>query len=1108
MHATLTPTNPTAKAMALIKQLPFILTIFIVLLFSSNVVLASLLQRSIKGQEAESLLKWKDSLDEPTNCLLCSWNFVPRNSTSSDPKTDISSSPCQWIGIACDESGNVIYINVSFSGLRGTLQSFNFSSFPSLERLDLSHNFLHGSIPSRISNLSKLIYLDLAVNNFSGNIPSEIGMLKSLVVLEIGMLTSLNVLALTNNSLTGPIPATVGNTKRLTWLYIANNKLSGFIPKELGSLTCLSELSLHSNSLQGPIPASIGNLSNLKFLDLGFNNLSGSIPPEVLLLKSLDRIGLNDNGLTGSIPTSIANLGSMRFLYLYDNHLSGPIPQELGKLQSLIELDLSTNDLSGPIPPAIGNLSNLTLLYLHKNMLSGSIPSTIGNLTKLRELELSINHFSGQIPPEVGKLKYLTDLRLFMNNLSGPIPQEINNFTSLKSLQLADNMLSGHIPQNICLGGVLEIFVIGNNSFVGSIPKSLKNCTSLIRVKLERNQLDGHISEDFGIYPNLKFIDLSYNNLHGELSNNWGHCHNLTFLKFSNNRISGGIPPEVGKANQLQVLDLSTNCLVGKIPKELGELKLLFNLKLNNNKLSGNIPSEIGMLSKLTDLSLAANDLRGPIPELKDCSKLQLLNLSKNRLSESVPFQVGRFLFLQDLDLSHNLLEGEIPSELGYLLDLETLNLSHNELSGSIPSTFNEMLSLTIVDISFNQLEGPLPNNKAFSWAPIIALSNNKGLCGNNSGFKACPCTKISGMCRKDGNKAIVFIAVSLSSTLVLLFVISGVLVIVGKRARKIDEAKEAGNENIFSTCSYDGKMVHENIIAATEGFNSKYCIGVGGCGTVYRVELPTGQVVAVKKLHQFEGSEISNLKAFTSEICALTNIKHRNIVKLHGFCLHSQHSYLVYEFLGGGSLGKILQERVKAEELKWIARLNIVKGVASALSYMHHDCSPPIVHRDISSNNILMDLEQEAYISDFGTARFLMLDSTHWTSFAGTFGYLAPELAYSMEANEKGDVYSFGVVSLEVIMGRHPGDIIMSLSTSTLSDTCQILLKDILDQRLPLPTNKEAAEVVSIVKLAFACLHANPGSRPTMQQVSQKLSVKVRALWKPLRMLTLGELL
>ncbi|XP_057993173.1 MDIS1-interacting receptor like kinase 2-like [Hevea brasiliensis] len=658
---------------------------------------------------------------------------------------------------------------------------------------------------------------------------------------------------------------------------------------------------------------------------------------------------------------------------------------------------------------------------------------------------------------------------------------------------------------------------MGNNSFVGSIPKSLKNCTSLIRVRLERNKLDGHISEDFGIYPNLKFIDLSYNRLHGELSQNWGHCRNLTLLKLSNNGISGGIPPELGKANQLQVLDLSQNCLVGNIPKELGALKLLFKLKLNNNKLSGNIPTELGMLSELTDLSLAVNDLRGLIPELKDCLKLQFLNLSKNRFSKSVPFQVGKLLSLQMLDLSYNLLEGEIPPELGYLRDLETLNLSHNELSGSIPSTFSEMLSLTAVDISFNKLEGPLPNNKAFSWAPVAALTNNKGLCGNNPCFKACPSTKISRLSRKDGNKAIVLIAVPLSSTLVLVFVLSGVVALVGKRAGIADEAKEEGKDNIFAICSYDGKVVHESydgkvvhesIMAATERFSSKHCIGVGGCGTVYKAELPTGQVVAVKKLHQHEGIEMSNLKAFTSEICALTKTRHRNIVKFHGFCLHAQYLYLVYEFLGGGSLGKILQEKVKAEELKWITRINVVKGVASALTYMHHDRSPPIVHRDISSNNILMDSEQVAHISDFGTARILKLDSTRWTSFAGTLGYLAPELADSMEANEKCDVYSFGVVSLEVIMGRHPGDIILSLSTSTPSATYEILLKDTLDQRLPPPTNKEAAEVVSIVKLAFACLHANPGSRPTMQQVSQKLSMKVKALWKPFRMFTLGELL
>ena len=146
-----------------------------------------------------------------------------------------------------------------------------------------------------------------------------------------------------------------------------------------------------------------------------------------------------------------------------------------------------------------------------------------------------------------------------------------------------------------------------------------------------------------------------------------------------------------------------------------------------------------------------------------------------------------------------------------------------------------------------------------------------------------------------------------------------------------------------------------------------------------------------MKKLHSIQDNKIANAKAFENEIHALLEIKHRNVVKLYGFCSHPRHSFLVYEFLEGGSLKELLSNKEEAVNFEWIRRANIVKGVANALSYMHHDCSPPIVHRDISSKNILLDSEYVAHISDFGTARVLKPDSSNWTSFVGTFGYAAP---------------------------------------------------------------------------------------------------------------------
>ncbi|XP_060671532.1 MDIS1-interacting receptor like kinase 2-like [Ziziphus jujuba] len=952
-------------------------------------------------READALLKWKDSLDiHPTHSRLASWNL---NSTSS-PLNNSSyryqnNSSCHWFGIICNKLGSVIKIDLESSDLRGTLQYFNFSSFPSLLTVNLYNNSLYGSIPGNITNLSTLTHLDLGNNYLSGNIPSQI---------------------------------------------------------------CL--------------------MTSLRFLSVAENHLDGSVPPEIGMLESLEVFLAYNINISGSIPVSIGNLSSLTILALSGNNINGSICHEIGQLKSLVMLFLYENHLTGSIPKSIGQLKSLSLLHLCQNNLTGSIPKTIANLSSL------------------------TKIFLFDNHLTGSIPLEMNNLTNLEQFQLQQNFLSGYLPENICMGGRLERFLASDNYFVGSIPKSMKNCSSLVRVLLQGNELKGNISKDFGIYPNLKYMDLSYNNFFGELTRNWGQCPKLAMLNISNNKISGRLPHELGDATQLQELDLSSNLLVGKIPKELGHLKLLYILKLNNNSLSSNIPIEIEMLSELEMLDLSTNKLSGPIPiYLEGCSKLLHLNLRNNMFNGSIPSQLGTLHTLRNLDLSQNLLAGELPFELEHLDMLEIFNLSHNKLSGSIPSTFKELISLTFVDISYNLLEGSLPNIKAFIEAPFEALEHNKGLCGNNTSLKPCP------MLKENNNKIIIIVLVmaSISCILILLFIIVGVLFIRKKRERNMDEPRRTqATVTFFEAWCHNGKKVHEEIIEATENFSSKYCIGVGGYGSVYKALLPAGQVVAVKKFHDNGG--VTSNEAFKSETDALTRARHRNIIKLFGFCSHTKYLYLVYEFMEMGNLAKILSDNVKAMELEWTKRLNIVKGLANSISYMHYECCPAIIHRDISSKNVLLDHKFEAHISDFGSSVSLDPESSNWTPFAGTFGYSAPELAYTTEVNEKCDVYSFGVVILEVIMGKHPGDIILSLLASSSSSsplpTHQVLLKDLLDERLSPPTNQIAREVVTATQIAFACLQTRSQSRPTMKQVSEKLSTSL-PLPEPLHLITLKQL-
>uniref|UniRef100_A0A3N7EN76 non-specific serine/threonine protein kinase n=1 Tax=Populus trichocarpa TaxID=3694 RepID=A0A3N7EN76_POPTR len=204
-------------------------------------------------------------------------------------------------------------------------------------------------------------------------------------------------------------------------------------------------------------------------------------------------------------------------------------------------------------------------------------------------------------------------------------------------------------------------------------------------------------------------------------------------------------------------------------------------------------------------------------------------------------------------------------------------------------------------------------------------------------------------------------------------------------------EATSSKNGDLFSIWNYDGRIAYEDIIAATENFDLRYCIGTGGYGSVYRAQLPSGKLVALKKLHRREAEEPAFDKSFKNEVELLTQIRHRSIVKLYGFCLHQRCMFLVYEYMEKGSLFCALRNDVGAVELKWMKRAHIIKDIAHALSYLHHECNPPIVHRDISSSNVLLNSESKSFVADFGVARLLDPDSSNNTVLAGTYGYIAP---------------------------------------------------------------------------------------------------------------------
>ncbi|KAI9114258.1 hypothetical protein K1719_014908 [Acacia pycnantha] len=891
---------------------------------------------------------------------------------------------------------------------------------------------------------------------------SNLGLQGTLDNLNFASFPNLQYFDLSYNQFHGNIPHEIGNLSSILVLSLSENpSISGPIPKEIGKLSTLSVLDLSACDLTETIPSEIGNLRNLTKLVLAVNSLSGAIPEEIGMLSNLLQLDLSINSmLSGRIPSSIGNLNKLQELFLKHCNLSGPIPNDVGKPHSLIHIDIEINKLYGPIPPSIGNLTLLEKLVLSNNSLSGPIPESIGNAISLQEIYIEYNNLSGPIPATIGNLTNLDTLVLMGNNLSGQLPQEMNTI-SWYNLQLGDNHFHGHLPQRIC-------------------------------------------QIAFGVYPNLDYIDLSGNQLYGHLSSRWGKCQNLTRLIIHKNKLSGDIPPELGGATKLGLLDLSSNNLSGHIPIELGKLIMLTKLCLSDNNFSGNVPSDVRSLSRLQTLELAANNFNGSMTrEIGELKSLKFLNLSKNKFDESIPLEFGELRELEQLDFSDNFLIGTIPSMLGILPKLQLLNLSHNNLTGSIPSSFGRPMSaLSNVDISYNQLEGPIPIKQAFH--NFDSMRNNKGLCGNVTGLSPCGGSKTNGL----GHKSKKFLIIFLPLTILLLVVVGAFWIFLLRARYTKNKDEELQSNDIYYIWSSNEKISYENIIKATEEFDDRYLIGKGGQGSVYKAELPTGVIVAVKKLHSIPNGEIYSQKAFTSEIRALTEIKHRNIVKLKGFCSHSRFSFLVYEYLEGGSLDNILKDENQATKLDWHKRVNVVKGVANALFHMHHGCSLPIIHRDISSKNVLLTSEYEdAHIIDFGTSKFLNPDSNNMTTFAGTFGYAAPEIAYIMEANEKCDVYSFGVLTLEIIMGMHPGELVSSLIEK--STTFNLLLKDVLDPRLSPLKKLILDEVVAIAKIAFSCLDENPRSRPTMEKVSIELERRPKShVEYPFDTLTIGQLM
>ncbi|KAF5821351.1 putative receptor protein-tyrosine kinase RLK-Pelle-LRR-XI-1 family [Helianthus annuus] len=820
--------------------------------------------------------------------------------------------------------------------------------------------------------------------------------------------------------------------------------------------------------------------------------------------QSVEKLVLSHQTLQGNL-TLLSELKSLKWLDLSYNTFHGSIPHSFGNLSHLEFLDLSYNKFDGSIPVELGQLKNLKSLNLSNNLLIGSIPNELQGLVKLQDLQLYTNHLNGSIPNWVGNLTNLRVFTAYENELRGKIPETLGAFSELLLLNLHSNYLQGSIPKSVFANGKLQFLVLTQNKLNGELPDSVGKCKDLSSIRIGDNDLIGNIPKEIGNLSSLTYFEADNNNLSGEIVKEFAQCSNLTLLNLASNGFSGIIPPVFGDMTNLQELIVSGNNLSGEIPASVLGNKNLNKIDLSNNRFNGSIPKNVCNSSRLQYLLLGQNSLVGEIPsEIGNCVKLLELQLGGNHLTGTIPPEIGRIKNLQiALNLSFNHLHGQLPPDLGKLDKLVSLDLSNNQLTGNIPSALKGMLSLIDVNFANNHLTGPIPTFAPFQKSPNSSFEKNTGLCGyplnsfcGNSDGPESFHHKVSYriVLAVIGSGLLVFLSVTI---VVVLFMMREKQEKVAKTVGKEDEEIEDNNkplvilgnvfvENLKQAIDFDA------VVKATLKDSNK--ISSGTFSTIYKAEMPSGLTLSVKRLKSVDKTILHQQSKMIRELERLSNLCHDNLIRPIGFAIYDDVALLLHQFLPNGSLARFLHESSKEEAYKpdWPVRLSIAVGVAEGLAFLHHLA---IIHLDISSGNIFLDSNFRPLVGEVEISK--LLDPSRGTAsisaVAGSFGYIPPEYAYTMQVTAPGNVYSFGVVLLEILTTRVPVDEEFGEGVDLVkwvqgAPTRGETPEQILDAKLSTVSFSWRKEMLSALKVALLCTDTTPAKRPKMKKVVEML--------------------
>nr|GEW35348.1 probable leucine-rich repeat receptor-like protein kinase At5g49770 [Tanacetum cinerariifolium] len=810
----------------------------------------------------------------------------------------------------------------------------------------------------------------------------------------------------------------------------------------------VTSLILSSMGLTGGLPGDIGEFTELQILDLSYNTgLTGTLTPAIGKLNKLTNLVIVGCRFTGPIPSSIGNLENLQYI--------GPIPATLGNLKNLYWLDLSANKLTGSLPvsdgltPGLDLLTNIKHFHFGDNQLSGDIPPSLCNLNMTRILHLLFekNQFNGSIPSTLGSMQSLEIMFLSNNRLTGPIP----NLTGLNLLSYLD---------------------LSNNSFDQSyIPSWFSTLQSLTTLKMHYTNLVGELPAALFSFPQLQNVDLS------------------------NNRINGSLDISSNPSKQLERIDLQTNLIEDFVQRDHYTIDLVL---VDNTICTGSRTTDrfCSLVPKNTS-TLYSSKYNDCVP-----SSCDLGLVSSQNCQCAYPF-IGLILFKAP---SFSTLENTTIYDTLH----DNLTAYYQKVKLPVDSVLLNNPSRNLVDYLAIKLHIFPSGEPSFNRTGIIGVSFALSSQGFSSpkGFNTYTfiaenylnfLSEISGpggtKTHSSSTGIIVGSAIG-GCVLVGLLILAGIYALRQKgRAERATQQKQPfaswdpeGGSGGVPKLKGARSFTFEELSKCTSNFSEINNIGRGGYGMVYKGTLPNGQLIAIKRAQQ--GSTQGGLE-FKTEIELLSRVHHKNVVGLIGFCFDQGEQMLVYEFIVNGTLKDTLSGR-SGIRLDWIRRLKIAAGAARGLQYLHDLADPPIIHRDIKTNNILLDQRLVAKVADFGLSK-PMTDANRahiTTQVKGTLGYMDPEYYMTQQLTEKSDVYSFGVVMLELITARNPienGRYIVREVKQAMNKNMELYdLHEVLDPIIGLSSELKGLE--RFVDLSLKCVEETGNLRPAMSEVVKEL--------------------